>query len=825
MAWMETQMKLSQAYARFYKSFNFDHVRKLDANNHMPWDSFRDQCFPFVRVPIDTRITTVVGANESGKSHLLGAIKSAITGRDIERRDLCRYSPYFGVAQGQRCWPHVGVGWDQLLPEEAEAIGAIAQVADTGFDRFVLIRESPDDTHLWIPGSDGAWTNAQLDADARQALEALLPQPFLIKPEVALPNAIPFAYILNGMAAPRAEVSRSAARAILDAAPSLQSWLGNDPGHAQNHASQIFSLLHPLVQPAEEALSANELASYELGRRLLVELGEIDPEGLEDLARAVDKSDEGYANGLLRSVNQQLERKLNFRRYWVQDRDFSLRTVLRHRELAFTISDRTGTEYTFSERSSGLRYFLSYLIQAQVHRPASARESILLMDEPDTYLSAEAQQDLMRVFQDLAEPNSDRDPIQVVYVTHSPFLLDKNHGERIRVLEKGTISDGTRVVPNVTRNHYEPLRSAFGAFVGETAFVGAVNLLVEGPADQIVLAAAATAIRKASPHVDDDSLDLNRVVIVPCGSAGEVPHTLFRIRGQGADKPPTVILLDSDTSGLDAKKLLTTDKMLKRNISPALVLDLATIGGTVPDWPTTLELEDLVPPGLAHAAVGVFIDEVMKFREGAKPKITLAAITKAIGEGGPLLDAVNKVVKQTNGRIEKVGFAKAIARLCAQPVEPELAADMTLFLERMRVLFRAINQARRVAERDAGTQRLETLVDQRARLFVMDNPHHATRERARIVLEDIEANLDLSVEADAIRNGILALRRDFALDGDLDYAVEPYAAFHAALAGLKHAHRRSLQAAAPVAGAAAAVEPAVPAAPASAPAEGGGAPA
>jgi AAA ATPase domain len=815
-------MKLSQAFARFYKSFNFDHVRKLDAKDHMPWDYFRGQCYPFVRVPIDARITTVVGANESGKSHLLGAIKSAITGRDMERRDLCRYSPYFGVAQGQRCWPHVGVGWTQLSLEEAEAIGAIAQVADTGFDRFVLIRESPDDTHLWIPGSEGAWTNAQLDAVAREALEALLPQPFLIKPEVALPNAIPFAYILNGAAAPRAEVSRSAARAILDAAPSLQSWLGNDPGHAQNHTGQIFSLLHPLLQPAEEALSANELASYELGRRLLVELGEIDPEGLEDLARAVDKSDEGYANGLLRSVNQQLERKLNFRRYWVQDRDFSLRTVLRHRELAFTISDRTGTEYTFSERSSGLRYFLSYLIQAQVHQPTSARESILLMDEPDTYLSAEAQQDLMRVFQDLAEPNSDRDPIQVIYVTHSPFLLDKNHGERIRVLEKGTISDGARVVPNVTRNHYEPLRSAFGAFVGENAFVGAVNLLVEGPADQIILAAAAAAIRKASPHIDEDSLDLNRIVIVPCGSAGEVPHTLFRIRGQGADKPPTVILLDSDASGLDAKKLLTTDKMLKRNISPALVLDLATIGGAVPDWPTTLELEDLVPPRLAHAAVGVFIDEVMKFREGAKPKITLAAITKAIAEGGPLLDAVNKVVKQTNGRIEKVGFAKAIAWLCAQPLEAELAADMVLFLERMRVLFRAINQARRVAERDAGTQRLETLVDQRARLFVMDNPHHATREQARIVLDDIEANLDLSVEADAIRNDILALRRDFALDGDPDYAVEPYAAFHAALAGLKHAHRRSLQAAAPVADAEAAVEPAVLA---PAPAEGAGAPA
>jgi predicted ATP-dependent endonuclease of OLD family len=101
------------------------------------------------------------------------------------------------------------------------------------------------------------------------------------------------------------------------------------------------------------------------------------------------------------------------------------------------------------------------------------------MDEPDAYLSSQAQQDLLKVFDLFANPESGSHlthPIQVFYVTHSPFLIDKNHAERIRVLQKGNEDEGTRVVKDAAKNHYEPLRSSIGAYVGETAFIG--NLLI-----------------------------------------------------------------------------------------------------------------------------------------------------------------------------------------------------------------------------------------------------------------------------------------------------------------------------------------------------------
>jgi predicted ATP-dependent endonuclease of OLD family len=50
--------------------------------------------YPFVKVPLERGVTTVVGTNESSKSQLLSAIKCALTGKGIELGDFCRYSQF-----------------------------------------------------------------------------------------------------------------------------------------------------------------------------------------------------------------------------------------------------------------------------------------------------------------------------------------------------------------------------------------------------------------------------------------------------------------------------------------------------------------------------------------------------------------------------------------------------------------------------------------------------------------------------------------------------------------------------------------------------------
>ncbi|MHA0328710.1 AAA family ATPase [Sphingomonas melonis] len=786
-------MKLKTAYARFYKSFNFDHARKLDARvQPQPWEMFRERFYPYVTVELDRRITTVVGANESGKSHLLGVIKKAITGDKIEQRDLCRYSPFFGVAKGQRCWPHVGVGWDGVSQDEAEEIAQILDIPDAVFGRFLMFREEPATLTVWIPRGD-SFEKHELTQEQTRKIEQLVPRPFEIDSEVALPNSVPFSFLDKGGDAPAATYSRSMIENLIGAIGILRPLISGGAAAVQQHAGQVVSAFADLAEPMAQHVDESTLKSLELGRSLLLTLGEIDPNSLAELAHGIDQQHDGYVGGLLESANQQLDRKLNFRRYWVQDRDFSLKVSTRDRELVFVISDRTGTVYTFSERSSGLRYFLSYLIQTQIHRPASGRESILLMDEPDTYLSAEAQQDLMRVFRDLAEPEPGVEPIQVVYVTHSPFLLDKNHSERIRVLEKGSGFDGTRVVPSVSRNHYEPLRSAFGAFVGESAFVGSVNLLVEGAADQIILAGAANLTRLKSPGIQDDTLDLNRMVIVPSGSAQEIGYTVFRIRGQGADKPPVVALLDGDEEGAAAKADFAKDQRLRKLIKPENILDLAELGENVEGWPAAPAIEDLVPVALAHRAMELVIEEVTKFREGTPPSIPLSVIEAERANGGSMLDAINREVKRHKGRIDKIAFAKALIEICNQP-DARLREHVDQFLDRMRVVFRAVNEAVRRASDDAANKKLETLVAERVALFKVDHPNHATREQAMIALRQIEAQLDDSPEAEAIRNAMVPIRRDHHLHEDPAARVDDYVSLLEQLAGLKHAWRAQLSA-------------------------------
>jgi hypothetical protein len=63
-------VRIKTLYVRFYKSFNYDYLRKSHPDAQPdPWDLVAggDLFYPFIRVPLERGITTVVGANESGR--------------------------------------------------------------------------------------------------------------------------------------------------------------------------------------------------------------------------------------------------------------------------------------------------------------------------------------------------------------------------------------------------------------------------------------------------------------------------------------------------------------------------------------------------------------------------------------------------------------------------------------------------------------------------------------------------------------------------------------------------------------------------------------
>lgn len=609
------QMLLRTAYVRFYRAFNYDYLRKSHPRSEpSPWDVMEDGSFyPYIRIDIDPELTCVVGANESGKSQLLQAIEVALGQDAATAADFCRYSVYFTVAE-EMPLPHFGLHFDQLTNSESELLAShfpSSGVAD--ISSFKLFRTNGNTLSVYL-NDDNAYVGDLED----RTLDGVLPNALRIDADQALPNSVPISYLAQGGAKKDADpgVKRNERWALVDPlidnAKNVLPILSSTDTLTQ-HLQQLFSTVNipSTHSEAEEEEYASEL---NLAFDLLVTVGGIHVESFDQLQQALRREDEGMANGIVARMNSQLENSLNLAKWWSQDNQFRLAIAVRDHDVVFTIRDRTGSEYSFAERSGGLKYFLSYLVQFLTHVKHREAPEILLMDEPDAYLSNEGQQDLLRVLQDFTLPTDEGHKGQVVFVTHSPFLIDKNRGDRIRVLDKGAGDEGVRVVRDVGRNHFEPLRTALGSFVGETAFIGNCNVMVEGMADQVYLAGMSDILNREDQVPPSDCLDLNRVTLVPAGSASHIPYMVFLARGRDAVQPAIVVLLDGDEEGRRAAMALERGGPRGRQvIQPKYIAAFGSesfpeIESARPGGP--LEIEDLIPIDLAVVAATRYLEEM-----------------------------------------------------------------------------------------------------------------------------------------------------------------------------------------------------------------------
>ncbi|GAB2571325.1 ATP-dependent nuclease [Kribbella endophytica] len=511
----------------------------------------------------------------------------------------------------------------------------------------------------------------------------------------------------------------------------------------------------------ESADEAQLLRRLKLAEKLLIQVAGIGKEAFEQLRTAV-KSHDGYANAIVAKMNDDLAKALNFPRWWSQDREFSLTLTLRDFDLVLTVRDRTGSEYAFSERSGGMSYFLSYFVQYLSHVPADGQE-VLLMDEPDAYLSMLGQQDLLRIFDSFAAPEDPDTPaVQVVYVTHSPFLIDKNHSERIRVLEKGDGDEGSRLVANAGRNHYEPLRSAFGAFVAETTFISNCNLMLEGQADQVLLAGISSLARRLGSL--GESLDLNKLSLVPSGSAEHIPYMVYLARGRDVDTPAIVVLLDGDGEGDGIRKELRNGYRNKKYVEDAYViqtsdLDLANLRI---DTSGVLEIEDLIPADLAVIAIKRYASEVLAPEEAAKVEAT--AIELTIEPGEKLFKTAEAVCKTLPHplRLDKVGFARAVLHSLEHKGDDDLRSRT---LANFQVLFDRVNKAQRQAVRANSRERVRRTLRRFVDAFRRDHPASALNRDVEALLEDVEGQLtEVTDETEELRSAVRLIRSDFKLE-------------------------------------------------------------
>lgn len=97
---------------------------------------------------------------------------------------------------------------------------------------------------------------------------------------------------------------------------------------------------------------------------------------------------------------------------------------------------KTSKKYlNFNERSNGLKWYLNMFIQFIVKLPSkngnSFTNNVFLIDEPGIYLHINAQKELRDLFENLSAHSN-----QIIYTTHSRFLIDVNKMHRIRLVIK-----------------------------------------------------------------------------------------------------------------------------------------------------------------------------------------------------------------------------------------------------------------------------------------------------------------------------------------------------------------------------------------------------
>ena len=288
----------------------------------------------------------------------------------------------------------------------------------------------------------------------------------------------------------------------------------------------------------------------------LIELARLD---LDDLmnpreTRELKNRLEGASNHLSKTIVK----------YWSQNRHLQLRFDVREglpedpegmregmniwgevNDLKRYVTTELGT------RSRGFVWFFSFL--AWYSQIRSKNENvILLLDEPGLWLHAKAQEDLLGYFDAEVRGNH-----QLVYTTHSPFMVDSARFDRVRIVQDLSLEEddiepdqeGTKVLTEVleaTDDSLFPLQGALGYEIYQTLFVGPNSLVVEGVSDLLYLQSFSALLQQAGKT----GLS-SQWTITPVG---------------GSDKVPTFVALIGAQSDLNVAVLIDYQKKDKQSI-------------------------------------------------------------------------------------------------------------------------------------------------------------------------------------------------------------------------------------------------------------------
>jgi predicted ATP-dependent endonuclease of OLD family len=267
-------------------------------------------------------------------------------------------------------------------------------------------------------------------------------------------------------------------------------------------------------------------------------------------------------------------------------------------------SDKHHMSLPLSNRSKGFNWFFSFIVWFSRIQEDKNNDYILLLDEPGLNLHAAAQADLLKFIEDLCAE------YQIIYTTHSPFMVPNGKLERVRTIFEG--KNGSEISEAIQQKDPDtlfPLQAALGYDIAQNLFINKKNLLVEGPSDLIYLTMMSSILE------DDGKEGLNDdITIVPVGGLDKVTSFISLLRGQ---KLSLVCLLDSFTDQKGKKRL--EDLIMQKIIKEKDILffdEFSSVDGDLADLEDLFEKAEYLK--FFNTAFSE-MDDIKKLPETTKP--------------------------------------------------------------------------------------------------------------------------------------------------------------------------------------------------------------
>ena len=293
--------------------------------------------------------------------------------------------------------------------------------------------------------------------------------------------------------------------------------------------------------------SARELS--DLGKAQEPELG--DAQGFERYRAQLDERDATLNAASLRLTN-------HIRAVWQPSatrmersgrEDYAIRISADQQYLKVGVEDSLGVQIELDQRSQGFKWLVSFFIVFFAQASDRTRDAILLLDEPGLSLHGLKQREFRHTLSKLGAAN------QLLFTTHSPFLVGPDELGIVRVVELVDRSEGTKVRSDLAAHDTAsllPLQEALAFDLASSLFSAPKTLILESLTDLWYLVATAAMLRDAGVAALDESIEL-----VPVSSVAKVVYFSTFLQADGIR---VAALIDSDAAGetADVQQRLVT---------------------------------------------------------------------------------------------------------------------------------------------------------------------------------------------------------------------------------------------------------------------------